>query len=55
MNYDEAVERGYDGPTPRRRSTYGCSDMMCGALDCTTCYGPSAADYNEEPNDEEEG
>ena len=26
--------------------------MMCGALDCTTCYGPSAADYNEEPGDE---
>ena len=52
MTYDEVVGRGCGGPPPRRRSTSGCSDMMCGALDCTTCHGPSAADHNEEPGEE---
>ena len=42
---------GYDGPAPRRqRQVYGCSDRMCGATDCTTCYGPGAGD---EPDDDD--
>lgn len=48
MNYEQAVELGYGGPPPRRRTRYACSDMMCGALDCETCYGVGAGDYHNQ-------
>lgn len=48
--YEAACDAGYCGPPPRRRTTYGCSDRMCGALDCTTCFGPSAGEW-EDPGD----
>lgn len=44
MTYEEAVSRGYGGPPPRRRTRYACSDMMCGATDCETCYGSGAGE-----------
>lgn len=33
-----------------KRSRY-CSDRMCGATDCATCYGPG---YDREDDDEPE-
>lgn len=33
-----------------RRSRY-CSDRMCGATDCSTCYGPG---FDREDDDEPE-
>ena len=33
-----------------KRSRY-CSDRMCGATDCSTCYGPG---YDREDDDEVE-
>ncbi len=42
MSYDEACDRGYDGPPPgwerRQRNRYRCSDGYCGATDCSRCY-----------------
>ncbi len=32
---------------------YNCRDRMCGALDCETCYGPSAIRYRREMVHEE--
>lgn len=44
--YEDAVARGYDGPSPaeerRMRNRYSCSDGMCGATDCSRCYGEGA-------------
>ncbi len=50
MRYEEAVERGYDGPPPwagRNKQRYACCDRMCGARDCETCY-PGCSDEDED-------
>ena len=47
---------GYEGAYPRRRpraGTYACLDKMCGATDCTTCYG-SRAGEEQDDNDPEQ-
>ena len=55
MTYEEACERGYDGPPPGwRPKTYNCSDGFCGAYDCYTCRGPAAYECDEEENDVDE-
>ena len=32
---------------------YNCRDRMCGALDCETCYGPSALRFRRQMAHEE--
>jgi len=49
--YDRGVERereanGYEPEVKRRRT--GCANGTCGALDCVTCRGPDALNYNED-------
>jgi hypothetical protein len=57
MTYEEACDRGYDGPPPgwerRNRHRYSCGDGMCGALDCYRCRGAAALDFMEEDRDKE--
>ena len=54
MSWRHYDDDGYEGPAPRRRrTTYGCSDRMCGATDCETCYGPGAGDEQDD-NDPEQ-
>ena len=48
--HDDNDDR-FDDERPRRRNRYSCSDRMCGATDCSTCYpgdNPSDED-SEEP------
>ncbi len=59
MNYEEACERGYDGPPPgyRSRNRYRCGGYAsynghCGATDCDTCY-PGGRDEEDEDRVEE--
>lgn len=56
--YEEACERGYGGPPPRKRTVYRCGgygsyDGHCGASDCETCY-PGCGDRDEEEGSEQE-
>ena len=56
ISYEEAVERGYDGPRPGRKSGYRCGGWgdyhgPCGAEDCESCH-PGC---NDEEEEEEEG
>ena len=43
----------FPGPRRIRRSRGACKDGMCGALDCTTCYGPFADRVVDENGEEE--
>jgi len=61
MSYEEACDRGYDGPSPaqerRMRSRYSCGGYAsytghCGAYDCSTCY-PGGGYDEEEPEEQE--
>lgn len=57
LTYEEAVERGYDGPPPGRHRPAGCGGYAnisghCGATDCPTCY-PATWDQDETNEDEE--
>jgi hypothetical protein len=61
-SYEEACDRGYDGPSPAqerrmRRGGGGCGGYAsynghCGATDCSTCY-PGSWDQSDEDEDEE--
>jgi hypothetical protein len=58
-SYEEACDRGYDGPPPgyRNRNRYRCGgyasyDGHCGATDCDTCY-PGGCDEEDEDRVEE--
>ncbi len=57
MSYEEACDRGYDGPSPaqerRMRRRYSCAGYAsytghCGATDCATCYPGGGWDDDEE-------
>ena len=62
MSYEEACDRGYDGPSPAqerrmRRSRYSCGGYAsytghCGATDCSTC-NPGGGDDEEEQEEQE--
>ncbi len=56
MSYEEACDRGYDGPSPaqerRMRRRYSCGGYAsytghCGATDCATCY-PGSWDQDDD-------
>lgn len=52
MTYEDAVDRGYDGPPPgwrrRRARENSCHDGLCGARDCPACYPDDWDDDDEE-------
>lgn len=50
-DYDDAVS---EFRSRRRKKRYRCSDGMCGALDCTRCYGPDAGKEEEDTEEENE-
>jgi len=56
--YDEALERGYDGPPPRRQRRHRCGGWAewsgpCGATDCESCY-PGRSESDDEKEWEED-
>jgi len=46
---DDDENDRFDDERPRRRNRYSCSDRMCGATDCSTCYpGDNSSDEDSE-------
>lgn len=38
----------------KKRKTYHCLDMMCGATDCRTCYPQWGPPFDKEEQEEDE-